>query len=76
MPLLELESFIKENRHLPSIPSANEVMISGINVAEMNVLLLEKIEELTLYIIEIQKRVEDLTNRIEISEKRSNNSEY
>jgi hypothetical protein len=76
MPLLELESFIKENRHLPSMPTGNEIMKSGINVAEMNVLLLEKIEELTLYIIEFQKRVEDLTKRIEISEKRSHNSEH
>ncbi len=54
-PLAELESFIQKNHHLPEIPSAEEVVKSGINVAEMDSKLLQKIEELTLYVIEIEK---------------------
>ena len=54
-PLAELESFIQKNHHLPEIPSAEEVVKSGINVAEMDAKLLQKIEELTLYVIEIEK---------------------
>ena len=51
----ELEAYIKVNKHLPGIPSATEVATSGINVGEMDVKLLEKIEELTLYVLELKK---------------------
>jgi len=61
--LKETEAFIKQNRHLPGIPSEKEVLDNGINVSEMNALLLQKIEELTLYIIEQQKRIELLENK-------------
>jgi hypothetical protein len=51
----EVESFIKENKHLPDVPSETEVLENGINVGEMNKILLQKIEELTLYMIELKK---------------------
>ncbi|MDK2841777.1 MAG: hypothetical protein PWQ17_1282, partial [Anaerophaga sp.] len=58
--LEEVEAFIKKNKHLPDIPSAEELEASGVNLAEMNKLLLQKIEELTLYVIEKNKDVEEL----------------
>lgn len=58
--LPELESFIKANNHLPEIASAKEMEREGINVSEMNVRLLQKIEELTLYVIKLQKDLEAL----------------
>ena len=60
LPLTEVESFIKTNSHLPGVPSASEVVNEGINVAKMDAKLLEKIEELTLYIIDMNKRIESL----------------
>lgn len=62
MPLEEVELFIQKNNHLPDIPSEQEVKKGGINLAEMDALLLQKIEELTLYIIEQQKEIESLKN--------------
>jgi hypothetical protein len=55
MPIDELEAYIKEHKHLPGVPSSEEVMREGIDVAEMNKILLEKIEELTLRVIELEK---------------------
>lgn len=55
--LEEVEIFIEENKHLPDIPSEKEVVENGIQVGEMNAKLLQKIEELTLYMIDINKRV-------------------
>jgi hypothetical protein len=54
----EVESFIKANKHLPNIPSAEEVVKEGIDLATMDAKLLSKIEELTLYIIEQQKMID------------------
>lgn len=54
------ERFIKENKHLPGMPSAKEVAVTGLDVGEMNGRLLQKIEELTLHIIEQNKRIERL----------------
>ncbi len=59
MPLQELDSYIKENKHLPEIPTTEEVQENGISVGEMNAKLLQKIEELTLYVIELQKKNEE-----------------
>lgn len=56
--LQETEKYIKEKGHLPGIPSAAEVKVNGIDLGEMNAKLLQKIEELTLYLIEIQKKSE------------------
>ena len=64
-PLSELESFIGLNGHLPDVPSAEQVEKEGVKMGEMDALLLKKIEELTLYVIEIGKENEKLleTNR-------------
>ena len=53
--LAEVEKHIKENGHLEDIPSEKEVLENGINLGEMNAKLLQKIEELTLYMIDIKK---------------------
>ncbi|HEY8936476.1 MAG TPA: hypothetical protein VIM65_14700 [Cyclobacteriaceae bacterium] len=58
MPLNDVESFVKSNKHLPEIPSAEEVKENGHKLGEMDVLLLKKVEELTLYVIELKKEVE------------------
>ncbi|HXA01603.1 MAG TPA: hypothetical protein VNW99_06425 [Cytophagaceae bacterium] len=58
--LNEVEKFITKNKHLPEIPSAKEVYANGIDVAEMDAKLLMKIEELTLYMIEMQKEIKAL----------------
>lgn len=60
MPLTELEAYIQTNQHLPNIPAAEQVKKEGIDLAEMNIKLLEKIEELTLHIIEQQKQIDAL----------------
>lgn len=58
--LQEVEQHIQEKGHLINIPSAAEVEANGIELGEMNKLLLEKIEELTLYVIEQEKRIQSL----------------
>ena len=63
MPLSELEHFIKQNNHLPDVPTETQVKENGINVAEMNAKLLQKIEELTLYVIEQQKQIDELKSK-------------
>lgn len=60
IPLEELELFIKNNHHLPKIPSASNMDENGLSLKEMNLLLLEKIEELTLYTLQQQKEIDDL----------------
>ncbi|AYN00782.1 DUF536 domain-containing protein [Chryseobacterium sp. 3008163] len=62
--LEEVEKHIVEKGHLPSIPSASEVIEKGINVAEMDAKLLEKIEELTLYSIEQHKQLKSQSEEI------------
>ena len=61
--LSDLETFIKQHKHLPEIPSEVEVKEKGIDVGEMNKLLLQKVEELTLYLIEQQKQIDALTKK-------------
>lgn len=62
--LSDVEKFINNNKHLPDIPSESEVKQKGIDVGEMNALLLKKIEELTLYMIEKDKEVNELKSRL------------
>ena len=65
LPLLELEKNIKANKHLPNIPSAADVTrANGIDIGEMNRKLVEKVEELTLYLIELKKENEAIKQRI------------
>ena len=58
MPLSELQEFISENNHLPNVPNACEMEEAGINVAESNVMLMEKVEELTLYMLQLKEQLE------------------
>ncbi|GEM_PF-567362 len=60
MPIEELEKFIIGNKHLPNIPKAEQLIKSGIDIAEMDAKLLEKIEELTLYNINLYKENKEL----------------
>ncbi|TNE54334.1 MAG: hypothetical protein EP338_07930 [Bacteroidetes bacterium] len=61
----EVEEFIKSNKHLPGVPSASEVSEDGIQVSEMTKILMEKIEELTLYQIELEKKLQEQNLKIE-----------
>ncbi|WP_440068192.1 hypothetical protein [Tenacibaculum discolor] len=63
--LEEVESFIKENSHLPEIPSAKEFAKNGVMQAAMDMNLLKKIEELTLYTIEQEKKIKIQENKFE-----------
>ncbi|PRY48112.1 hypothetical protein B0I27_11646 [Arcticibacter pallidicorallinus] len=63
-PLSELEAFIKQNQRLPEIASAMEMEKEGVNLSEMNIKLLKKIEELTLYMIDMKKENEQLKARV------------
>jgi len=63
--LYEIEEFVKENKHLPEVPSAKEFKENGYKLAEMDDLLLRKVEELTLYLIEQNKKIEALENENE-----------
>lgn len=64
MSLPELKDYIKENNHLPEVPSAKDVEENGLKLGEMNVILLKKIEELTLYTIGQQKEIDALKEEI------------
>ncbi|MEO1254727.1 MAG: hypothetical protein AAFY41_07570, partial [Bacteroidota bacterium] len=69
LTLEEVEEHINENGHLPEIPSEVEVTEKGINLGEMDAKLLQKIEELTLYLIEQNKQNREQQERIEKLEK-------
>ena len=56
----EVEEYVKSNKHLPGVPSASEFQDKGMNVSEMSNLLLEKVEELTLHLIRMQKEIDQL----------------
>lgn len=60
LTLEEVEKFVKENKHLPNVPSAEEMVKGGLDVAKTDAKLLEKIEELTLYVIELNKEIQAL----------------
>lgn len=58
MPLKDVETYIIANKHLPEVPSSEDVQKNGVEVTEISAVLLKKIEELTLYTIELQKKLE------------------
>ncbi|WP_337042037.1 hypothetical protein [Emticicia sp. 17c] len=60
LPLEKVESFVKENKHLPNVPSAEEMSKNGLDVTQTSAKLMEKIEELTLYMIEMNKEIKAL----------------
>lgn len=55
--IADTKQFIKENKHLPEVPSAKEMESNGVNLSEMNMILLKKVEELTLHIINLDTRL-------------------
>lgn len=59
-PLEEVKEFVKKHKHLPEIPSAKEFKENGYNIGEMDDLLLRKVEELTLYVIQLKEEVDTL----------------
>ncbi|MEE1945910.1 hypothetical protein VRU48_12385 [Pedobacter sp. KR3-3] len=63
-PLAEVESFVKQNKHLPEIPTAKTMQEQGVGVSELQTKLLQKVEELTLYIIQQQKEIDELKKKI------------
>jgi len=64
MDLASLEKYIELNHHLPEVPAEREVLSNGINVGEMDALLLKKIEELTLYVIDLKKENEEIKSQL------------
>jgi hypothetical protein len=66
LPLEEVEAFIKENKHLPNVPSAEKMVETGIDVATVDAKLMEKLEELTLYMIEMNKEIKALKSENEV----------
>lgn len=67
--LNDLEKSIKINKHLPGVPNAEEMQKNGIGLGEMNTILLQKVEELTLYIIDLKKLIEKQNEQITAIEK-------
>jgi len=76
LPSLEsVKTYIDQNKHLPEVPSAKEMEANGINLSEMNMLLLKKVEELTLYVIELKKENEKMIRTNEDQSQRLNKLE-
>lgn len=67
--LAELEKYIRQHKHLPDVPSAAEVIKDGIDLGDNQATLLKKIEELTLYVIEQNKKLESQQQQIELLKK-------
>ncbi|MCL2597340.1 MAG: hypothetical protein FWD66_06735 [Paludibacter sp.] len=68
MPLNELSSFVSENKHLPGIAPAAEMTSGDTDLGEMQVRLLQKVEELTLYVIQQNEKIEKIEAKVKISE--------
>lgn len=66
MPIKDLEQYIATYKHLPEIPTTNDVMTNGVDLGKMNGLLLKKVEELTLYMIDIKKELDAAKKEIEV----------
>ena len=64
MDLRELEQFVQTNHHLPEIPSEKEMHENGVNMMELQMKLLQKIEELTLYTIQQEEKIRVLEERM------------
>lgn len=63
-PIADLEKFVKQNRHLPEIPSAKTMQQEGVGISDLQTRLLQKVEELTLYIIQQQKEIDELKKKV------------
>jgi hypothetical protein len=62
-PLAEVKKFIAENKHLPNIPSAAQIENDGIQLGDMSRRLMEKVEELTLYVLQLQEQIDELKKK-------------
>ena len=60
----EVQHFITKNNHLPDVPSEKEIVEKGYNIHEMNKVFMQKIEELTLYVIQQQKEIDYLKEQL------------
>ena len=65
MDINDLEGFVTENKHLPNVPSAEEMVENGLDVAKMDAKLLEKIEEAYLYIIDMNKEMKTMNEKVD-----------
>jgi hypothetical protein len=75
-PLQDVAKFVEKNKHLPEVPSAKDMTTNGVELGKLNILLLQKVEELTLYLIQKdnqlqdqQKQINDLKKSIKTSQK-------
>lgn len=75
MSLEELRAYIKSESHLPNVPSAKEMEAAPVDLGEMNRLLLEKVEELTLYVLDLEERLDILENTEEVDSKDAQSKE-
>ncbi len=66
MPLNEIKAYVEANKHLPEIPSAKEMDENGIQLGEMNLKLLQKIEELTLHLIDFKEDLDKVKKENEL----------
>jgi len=64
MSLTDLKLFIEAHHHLPNLPSEEEIQENGYEISEMQSLLLQKIEELTLHILQQEERISQLENEL------------
>lgn len=62
-PLSEVKRFIQSNRHLPEIPTAKEMLEDGVSLDKLVIQLLQKVEELTLYTIQLEEKINELENQ-------------
>lgn len=70
MDLSSVEKYIQENKHLPNVPSEKEVVDSGVSLGDMQKVMMRKVEELTLYTIQLQKENDMLKARLDSIESR------
>ena len=65
LSIQKLEKFINDNKHLPDVPTTEEVMANGLDLGKMNATLLKKVEELTLYMISLKKELDETKASLE-----------
>jgi hypothetical protein len=65
MPINELRTFVERERHLPGVPTTRDMQNSGLDLAWSSEMLLRKVEELTLYTIAQQQRIDELERRVD-----------
>lgn len=69
VPLAEVGAFIDKHHHLPEVPTAQQVVNEGLNLGEMNKVLVKKVEELTLYLLEKDKHDRELQSQVDVLKK-------